>query len=69
MTTAMLVDGVTALAEPPVADLLDDDFQLDVRVVIAEHPGSKLMCATSDGCGNTCANGASSCNSYIEDPS
>ncbi|WP_445517296.1 FxLD family lanthipeptide [Streptomyces sp. NEAU-174] len=69
MTTAMVVDRSPVLAEPLVAELLDDDFELDVRVVIAEHASHKLMCSTSDGCGNTCVNGASACNSFIEDPS
>lgn len=63
---------MTVLTLPPsssTAALLDDDFApLDVKVVIAAHPHGKLMCSTSDGCGNTCANGASSCNSFVEDP-
>ncbi|SEG85770.1 FxLD family lantipeptide [Actinacidiphila yanglinensis] len=48
---------------------LDDDFApLDVRVVVAAHPHGKLMCSTGDGCGSTCSNGASACNSFVEDP-
>ncbi|WP_432280580.1 FxLD family lanthipeptide [Streptomyces luomodiensis] len=39
-----------------------------MRVVVAAHPNGKLMCSTNDGCGSTCANGASACNSFIEDP-
>jgi len=66
MTTAVL-DSVTAPAEPPVEDLADDDFQLDVRVVVSESPVYNFNCPTSDGCGNTCANGASACSSTIED--
>ncbi|WP_327376537.1 FxLD family lanthipeptide [Streptomyces sp. NBC_01216] len=61
------------LAPPPVAPAasadLDDDFApLDVRVVIAEHSYGHLMCTTGDGCGTTCANGASACGSFTEDP-
>lgn len=56
--------GGTALAERPV----EDDFALDVRVVVAAHPVGKLMCNTGDGCGNTCAGSASACNSYVGDP-
>ncbi|WP_030894155.1 FxLD family lanthipeptide [Streptomyces sp. NRRL F-5053] len=66
MTTAVL-DSVTTPAELPVEDLADDDFQLDVRVVVSHSPVYNFNCPTSDGCGNTCANGASSCASTIED--
>ncbi|MET8690538.1 FxLD family lanthipeptide [Streptomyces sp. NPDC004732] len=60
----------TALLDaPPTATGLEDDFApLDVTVVVAAHPIGKLMCSTSDGCGNTCAGSASSCGSFIEDP-
>ncbi|WP_328914765.1 MULTISPECIES: FxLD family lanthipeptide [unclassified Streptomyces] len=62
MTSATLAPG-------PVQTALDDDFApLDVKVVIAAHPFGKLQCSTSDGCGTTCANGASACNSFVEDP-
>nr|WP_311039850.1 FxLD family lanthipeptide [Streptomyces sp. SCA4-21] len=47
---------------------LTKEFALNVRVVVAAHPNGKLMCSTNDGCGSTCANGASACNSFIEDP-
>ncbi|MEU1900634.1 FxLD family lanthipeptide [Nocardiopsis dassonvillei] len=56
--------GATALAERPA----DDEFTLDVRVVVAAHPNGKLQCNTNDGCGNTCQNNASACNSYVGDP-
>ncbi|MFD8430389.1 FxLD family lanthipeptide [Streptomyces coelicoflavus] len=59
------------LAPPPVtspADLDDDFAPLDVKVVIAEHSYGHLMCSTGDGCGTTCANGASACGSFTEDP-
>jgi len=60
--------GATALAERPGTDAFDDEFTLDVRVVVAAHPNGKLMCNTNDGCGNTCQNGASACNSFVDDP-
>ncbi|MFJ7997553.1 FxLD family lanthipeptide [Streptomyces sp. NPDC096310] len=66
MTTAVL-DSVNAISEPSFGDLSDDDFHLDVRVVISESPVYHFDCPTSDGCGNTCANGASSCTSTVED--
>jgi FxLD family lantipeptide len=66
MLTAVL-DSPTTSDEPPVGDLSDDDFQLNVHVVIAESPVYHFNCPTSDGCGDTCANGASSCVSSIED--
>lgn len=62
------------MAEPSVAVLpdrpagLEDEFALDVRVVVAAHPNGKLMCTTGDGCGQTCSQGASACNSFVDDP-
>ncbi|MDT3397672.1 FxLD family lanthipeptide [Streptomyces sp. B1866] len=46
----------------------DDEFALDVRVVVAAHPNSKLQCNTDDNCGATCENGASACDSFVDDP-
>ncbi|MGW1764487.1 FxLD family lanthipeptide [Streptomyces sp. NPDC002073] len=47
----------------------DDEFRpLDVRVVVATKPHGPLQCTTGDGCGSTCTNGASACNSEAEDP-
>jgi FxLD family lantipeptide len=66
MTTATL-SNVTAPTMLPVDDLADDDFELDIKVVISESPLTVFMCPTSDGCGNTCVNGASACQSSIED--
>ncbi|MFF1714638.1 FxLD family lanthipeptide [Streptomyces sp. NPDC058268] len=59
-----------AVREAPQAAFgeLDDFAPLNVKVVVAAHPIGKLMCSTSDGCGNTCAGNASSCSSFIEDP-
>ncbi|MFD5781758.1 FxLD family lanthipeptide [Streptomyces sp. NPDC126933] len=60
-------DGATALAEPRITEF--DDFTLDVRVLVATRPhGSAGDCPTDDGCGNTCQNGASACDSFIDDP-
>ncbi|WP_435060476.1 FxLD family lanthipeptide [Streptomyces sp. bgisy060] len=59
------------LPPPQVTPLtgLDDDFApLDVKVVVAEHSYGHLMCSTGDGCGTTCATGASACGSFTEDP-
>ncbi|MHB6911390.1 FxLD family lanthipeptide [Streptomyces sp. DB-54] len=58
----------TALLDPTEVDGEDDFAPLDVKVVVAAHPHGKLLCATNDGCGNTCANGASACTSFTEDP-
>ncbi|MFD5317555.1 FxLD family lanthipeptide [Streptomyces sp. NPDC127098] len=62
--------GALAFAEPPEADeLLDDeDFTLNVRVVVATYRNGNNQCSTNDGCGQTCENGASACNSSIDDP-
>lgn len=59
--------GGTALVEPP-APFREEDFSLDVRVVVTAHPNGKLTCNTNDGCGNTCQGTASACNSYVGDP-
>lgn len=60
------LSGSTALADPP--DQGDDDFALDVRIVVAYGPAMG-DCPTDDGCGNTCAGDASACNSFADDPS
>ncbi|MGW9715476.1 FxLD family lanthipeptide [Streptomyces albidoflavus] len=64
MTSATLAP----LPVTPLADLDDDFAPLDVKVVIAEHSYGHLMCQTGDGCGTTCATGASACGSFTEDP-
>lgn len=46
----------------------DDDFTLDVRVVVAFSSASRGNCPTDDGCGNTCATNDSSCNSSFDIP-
>ncbi|WP_241826756.1 FxLD family lanthipeptide [Streptomyces graminilatus] len=53
MTTAVL-DAVTAPDGLPAGELFDDDFQLDIRVVVSDSPLTVFMCPTSDGCGDTC---------------
>lgn len=67
MVSAATAGGSTALAERPGAEE-DDEFTLNVRVVVAAHPTGKLNCSTGDGCGSTCSTGASACNSFVEDP-
>ncbi|MEO3861337.1 FxLD family lanthipeptide [Acrocarpospora sp. B8E8] len=57
--------GSTALAERPAAG--DDEFALDVRVVVAYAPATHTPCPTDDGCGNTCSGNDSSCNSALDD--
>ncbi|MEU5425588.1 FxLD family lanthipeptide [Streptomyces olivoreticuli] len=47
-----------------------DDFALDVRVLVTTRPSANTNdCPTDDGCGNTCENGASACDSFVGDPS
>ncbi|MDT0343051.1 FxLD family lanthipeptide [Streptomyces litchfieldiae] len=68
MPDIRLLGSATALAEPPETDgFFDDEYTLDVRVVVAAHPNGKLQCNTDDNCGSTCQN-SSACNSYTEDP-
>ena len=66
MSNAQLSGGATALADRPGEE--DDEFALDVRVVVVYGP---IMgdCGTDDGCGDTCENDASACNSFADDPS
>lgn len=63
MTSTLTIADSTAALAPE-----DDEFRLDVRVVVATHPNGKLQCSTNDGCGSTCSNGASACNSFVADP-
>ncbi|MER5482535.1 FxLD family lanthipeptide [Streptomyces sp. NPDC002812] len=44
-----------------------DEFKLDVRVVEAGAPIASLLQDTGDGCGSTCANGATACVSLSGD--
>ncbi|MFK0223948.1 FxLD family lanthipeptide [Streptomyces vinaceus] len=44
-----------------------NEFSLDVRVVEAGGPVGNLLLDTSDGCGSTCANGATACVSLSGD--
>lgn len=49
------------LEAPPLgldSALLDDDFELDLRVIESTTPLVATMCSTSDGCGSSCANSA-----------
>lgn len=43
------------------------EFSLDVRVVEAGAPIANLLQDTGDGCGSTCANGATACVSLSGD--
>ena len=47
----------------------DDDFSLDLGVLVAMTPDGFRDCSTDDGCGNTCSGSDSSCNSFTDDPS
>ncbi|RFS81445.1 FxLD family lantipeptide [Actinomadura spongiicola] len=58
--------GATALAERPAEE---DEFDLDVRVLVAYAPAARGNCPTDDGCGDTCSGNASACNSTFDDPS
>jgi FxLD family lantipeptide len=58
--------GSTMTLDRPVAE--DDEFALDVRVVVAYASPGRGDCSTDDGCGNTCATNASSCTSSLSLP-
>ncbi len=58
---------LTLEATEPVDSIVDDEeFTLDMRVVEATTPLVVMMCATSDGCGNTCS--TSACATSSNDP-
>ncbi|MFD7712120.1 FxLD family lanthipeptide, partial [Streptomyces sp. NPDC059786] len=65
--SAAVLDTMAGCADTGLADDVDDEFVLDVQVIISETDFAAFNCPTSDGCGDTCANGASSCVSSIED--
>ncbi|MBV9140675.1 MAG: FxLD family lanthipeptide [Pseudonocardiales bacterium] len=66
MSDTQFSGSAAALAERPGEG--DDEFALDVRVVVAYGP-AMADCPTDDGCGNTCEDDASACNSFADDPS
>ncbi|MGP4115292.1 FxLD family lanthipeptide [Streptomyces sp. 4N509B] len=69
MADTRVSGSATALAEPPGLDDLDDEFTLDVRIVVSTSPRAGTGdCPTDDDCGNTCQDGASACDSFIDDP-
>ncbi|WP_326595938.1 FxLD family lanthipeptide [Streptomyces sp. NBC_01803] len=68
MADLRVSDSATVLAEPPDTGEVDDEFTLDVRVVVSTRLSTKSDCATDDGCGPTCEDGASACDSFIDDP-
>ena len=53
----------TLLLDRPAKD--EDDFTLDVRVIVAYATASRGNCPTDDGCGSTCA---SACTSNYDIP-
>jgi len=61
------VTAASTLVLEPAVDF-DDDFALDVRVVVAFASPGRGDCPTDDGCGNTCATNASSCTSSFDIP-
>lgn len=64
----LLLPAGTALLDPMTTEGFDDPWvPLDVRVV-AGTTQLPHNCTTGDGCGQTCANGASACVSAAVDP-
>ncbi|GAB2962485.1 FxLD family lanthipeptide [Nonomuraea fastidiosa] len=54
----------TATAPTPV---VEDPWDLDMRVVEASIPIPKMLCSTGDGCGSSCS--TSACTTNVADPS
>lgn len=63
----MTTVGSTLTRPDYIADIDEDDFRLDLRVIESAYPIAKLSCDTSDGCGQTCS--GSACNSQANNPS
>jgi FxLD family lantipeptide len=53
-------------ARPAGAEVADDEFELDLRVIESAAPQVIMMCDTSDNCGSTCS--TSACNTTSNDP-
>lgn len=49
-----------------LADDVDSEFELDLRVIEDSLPLAKMSCDTSDNCGNTTC--GSACTSAAENP-
>ena len=52
-----------AQAVMSVADAVDDEFALDLRVIQDSLPLAKMSCDTADNCGNTTC--GSACTSQV----
>ncbi|WP_405087567.1 FxLD family lanthipeptide [Microbispora sp. NBC_01389] len=63
MAPSLTLDAPEALS---TADVTDEEFELDMRVVEATTPLVIMMCDTSDGCGNSCS--TSACSTSSNDP-
>ena len=57
--------SLTAM-RPAAAEVPDDEFELDLRVIESAAPLAIMMCDTSDNCGSTCS--TSACNTSSNDP-
>ncbi len=58
----------TVVLDRPVGEVervADEEFTLDMRVVVATTPLVITMCSTNDGCGSTCS--TSACSSRSDD--
>ena len=51
---------------PAGAEITDDEFELDLRVIESAALSAIMMCDTSDNCGSTCS--TSACNTSSNDP-
>ncbi|MFA1538055.1 FxLD family lanthipeptide [Actinomadura monticuli] len=64
MAPHLTLDATELLDAP--ADVSEDEFVLDMRVVETTTPLVTMMCSTSDGCGSTCS--TSACSTSSNDP-
>ncbi|TMR27460.1 FxLD family lanthipeptide [Actinomadura geliboluensis] len=64
MSPHLTLDATELLDTP--AEVSEDEFVLDMRVVESTTPLVTMMCSTSDGCGSTCS--TSACSTSSNDP-
>lgn len=77
-----LVRSASATIDRPTADIVgldalsvdtdlppvDDEFTLDVAVLVTATAVRRGDCPTNDGCGSSCATDNSACTSIVDDP-
>ncbi|GLW67450.1 hypothetical protein Arub01_56930 [Actinomadura rubrobrunea] len=64
MALSLTLDAIEPVDDQ--AEVAEEEFVLDMRVVESTTPLVAMMCSTSDGCGSTCS--TSACSTSSNDP-